>query len=256
MLDREKDYLVKALSKGLTILEIFDSANTEYSVQEISKKLKINRTTAFRLVKTLAAKGFLEENNSKYQLGLKLLELGNLVNYNMDLRQNASPLLAKLAQKLSLTVHLVVKEGNEAIYIDKEDPLDAVITYSRVGKRLPLYCTAVGKVLLCDLSSDEIKQVFLGVEFSRFTANTITSVDSLTSEIKLAKESGYASDNEELQEGMICIAAPVRNHRNEVIAACSVTGIDKQFSNLDQDKVIHELLDTANKISGRMGWQG
>ncbi|MBZ4688577.1 MAG: IclR family transcriptional regulator, regulon repressor [Clostridia bacterium] len=254
-LKEEKDYIVKALEKGLTILEAFDTTNTEYSVLEISKKLKINRTTAFRLMKTLELKGFLEKNpeSSKYGLGLKLLELGNLVTYNMDLQKYASPLLHELAQQLSLTVHLVVRQGSEAIYIDKEDPQDAVITYSRVGKRLPLYCTAVGKVLLSDLKPSQIKELFNEMKLTKFTNNTIDNLDDLIKEVELTKINGYAIDDEELLEGMSCIAAPIRNYKSEIIAACSVTGTDKQFLNSKKEFIIPQLINTANKISQKMG---
>ena len=249
--------VVKSLEKGLAILAAYDTTNTEYSVLEISKKLTINRTTAFRLMKTLESNGFLQKNpdSAKYGLGLKLLELGNLVTYHMDLQKYASPILHQLAQDLSLTVHLVVRQGAEAIYVDKEDPRDAVIAYSRVGKRLPLYCTAVGKVLLSELTPLQIKELWQELKIIKYTANTIDNLQALLKAVEAVQNNGYAIDNEELLEGMLCIAAPIRNHKSEIIAACSVTGTDKQFLNIKRDLIIARLINTANNISHKLGWK-
>jgi len=249
-------YLVHSLAKGVKVLSAFDYGKKELSVQEISKITSIHRTTVHRSVFTLEKEGFIERNetNGKYRLGLKLFELGNMVAANMDIRHRARTYLEKLADNCGIAVHLVIRDGWEAIYIDKVEPTKSMIRYSRIGKRVPLYCTAVGKVLLGGLPEEDIIKALSKIEFMKLTPNTIDNLYELLKQVQNAKEVGYALDLEELELGLNCIAVPIYNHFGNIIAAVSASGSASQFPVENIQELVKNVQETGNGISSSLGW--
>lgn len=256
MTNKSDGYFVHSLAKGVKVLSAFDYNKKELSVLEISKITGIHRTTVHRSIFTLEKEGFVEKNETtgKYRLGLKLFELGNMVAANMDIRHRARAHIEKLAETCEIAVHLVVRDGWEAIYIDKVEPPKGIIRYSRVGKRVPLYCTAVGKILLGAIPDEEIIKVLSKSEFNKLTPNTIDNLYELLKEVQKARDLGYALDLEELELGLNCIAVPIYNYKGNIIAAISASGSASQFP----AEIIRGLADavqeTGRAISKSMGW--
>ncbi len=255
---RSDEYIVQSLSKGLKILGIFNYSRTELSVQEISKLTGINRTSVHRSVYTLEKEGFLERNlsNGKYSLGLKLFELGNMVAENMDLRQRAKVYLQELKDTCNVTAHLVVLDNWEAVYIDKVEPSHNLIKFSAVGKRVPLNCTAVGKVLLSGFTDEEILASITSEQIKKMTPNSIDNMDDLLKEVRKVRTQGYALDLEELELGLSCVAAPIFNYNNEVVGAVSASSY---ISKIKAERLLdlsEKVIETARKISLSLGWSG
>ena len=256
MTDKLDSYFVHSLAKGVKVLSAFDYNKKELSVLEISKITGIHRTTVHRSIFTLEREGFVEKNEStgKYRLGLKLFELGNMVAANMDIRRRARAHIEKLAETCGIAVHLVVMDGWEAIYIDKVEPPKGMIRYSRVGKRVPLYCTAVGKILLGGLPDEEIIKALSKSEFNKLTPNTIDNLYELLKQVQNARALGYALDLEELELGLNCVAVPVYNYRGNIIAAISASGSASQFPAETIKGLVDSVQEAGRAISTRMGW--
>ncbi|GAW93780.1 IclR family transcriptional regulator [Calderihabitans maritimus] len=257
-MSEDERYTIRSIDRAIDILFCFTKDGSEFSITELAKLLKLHKSTVHRLVITMASRGLLERNpqNGKYRLGLKILELGSLVADRMDLRQRAREFLEELSARYRETVHLVVRDQNEAIYIDKVEPPDAVVRYSRVGKRLPLYCTAVGKVLLAGLPPERVVEIVDTLDLNPLTERTITSRERLVEEVELVRRQGYALDNEELEPGLRCVAAPIWDHRGRVIAACSISGSASRINNQRMEKLIKAVKRTALAISQHMGYTG
>ncbi|HCX63970.1 MAG TPA: IclR family transcriptional regulator, partial [Eubacteriaceae bacterium] len=145
--------IIQSVSRALDILQCFEGNNKELGISEIANSLMLSKSTIYGLVNTLLSGGDLEQNkeNKKYRLGIRLFELGSLVQRRMDLRNEARLYCLELAENYSYTIHLATHYNGEIVYIDKVDMPGAVIVYSQVGKRAPMHCTGVGKAMLAYL---------------------------------------------------------------------------------------------------------
>ncbi|TDT51031.1 IclR family transcriptional regulator [Fonticella tunisiensis] len=255
---KTKSNLIQSVDRALQILECFSRENRELGVTEISKYLGLHKSTTFGLLSTLESRGYVEQNldNGKYRLGLKLFELGNLVHEGLDLRKQAYPFLKELVDKYQETVHLVVNDRGEAVYIDKVEGPGAIRMYSQVGKRPPMYCTGVGKAILAYMPDKEVDRILFEKGLRPFTPNTITDVDKLKAHLAEIREQGYSFDNEEIEIGLRCVAAPIKNHKGEVIAAISVAGPSTRMTWEKMNILAISVKEAAVNISRRMGYKG
>ena len=249
-------YPIKVLDKSLFTLETLLQHSSSMSIMEISKKLKIYPSTIHRILDTLKHWGYVEQesNNQKYQLGLKVLELGMVKLHQMDLAREASPYLKELVNQCNETVHLGVLEDEEVLYLAKEESSQTIRMCSYVGKRASLHCTALGKVLLAHLPEGERKKILDKKELPRLTEKTITDKEELEKELNKVKKQGFALDREENEKDVRCIAAPIRNYQGKVIAALSISS-PAYRTNIDQQNHLKEaLLQTSKNISKRLGY--
>jgi len=247
--------IVQSVARAIDILECFTGQLVELSITEISEQMKLSKSTVYGLVNTLAAKGFLEQSTStkRYRLGIKLFELGHLVQTRMDLRNEAKPYCEKLVQKYNATVHLAARYGNELVYIDKIDDPGAVIVYSHTGKRAPMHCTGVGKAILGFLNEDDLRH-FLTGNLQKYTKNTIIDPELLAQEVLRIRSCGFAIDNEEIETGLRCIAAPIFNHKNQPVAAISVSNSIARLPLELTENIAEDVQNYAHQISIRLGY--
>lgn len=159
-----------------------------------------------------------EGESEKYSLTLKLFELGARALQNVDLIRSADIQMRELSRLTKETIHLGALDEDSIVYIHKIDSMYNLRMYSRIGRRNPLYSTAIGKVLLARRDREEVKQILDGVEYKRSTDRTITSTDELLSVLDNVREQGYGEDNEEQEEGLRCIGVPVFDRFGVVIA--------------------------------------
>jgi len=248
--------MVKSVDRAIRILELL-SENNKMGITEISKKLNLPKTTTFDIVSTLHERGILEkdEENNRYFLGLKLFELGDAARANFELRKIAVPYLKELNSKLDETVHLTVRDNDEVLYIECFESTKRLRTYSVIGVRAPLYCTAVGKALLAFLPDEEIKKIVRKKGFIRFTPNTITDEKRLFDEIKKIRELGYSIDDVEHEEGVRCVGAPIRDHTGRVVASISVSGPTQRVTKSKVPQLAKIVMATAEEISSRLGYK-
>ena len=251
-------YKIKVLEKALAILELFDQPSVELTATGVAKKLGMSKSTAFRILSVLEARSYLERarDGGAYRLGFMLHRLGSLVEGRAVIQRRARPVLEELKQECDETVHLVVLDDGEALYLDKIEGRKAIRVVSRVGMRLPLHCSGVGKVLLASLSDDEVDAILRLRGLAPFTPNTITERAKLRAELRLVRRKGFAIDNEEIELGLKCVAAPVRDASGGVVAAVSISGPKYRFDEATTRELVRLLCRAGARISAALGHEG
>jgi len=251
------NYPIKVLDKTLSILETMLRQGSAMSMTEISEKLGFYPSTTHRILDTLKHWGYVEQepNNQRYQLGLKVIELGMAKLHQMDLAREATPYLKELVNQCNETVHLGVLEEGEVMYLAKEESSQTIRMISYVGKRAPLHCTALGKILLAYMSEEEREKILEDRELPRLTEKTITDKRELEKELNKVKKQGFALDREENEKDVCCIAAPIRNHQGKVIAAISISSPAFRIDVNKQNNLKDALLENSKRISERLGYK-
>jgi len=257
MLKSIPNYPIKVLTKTFSVLEILLEHKSPMSMSEISEKLKYYPSTVHRILDTLKYGGYVEQNQTtqKYQLGLKLLELGMGKLHQIDLVSEAKPFLRELAKKCNETVHLGILEENNVLYLAKEESSQTIRMISYVGRRGPLHCTALGKILLAFLPPGERNDILARIELFKLTENTITDRGHLETELNKVVQKGFAMDREENEKDVRCIAAPLKNYQGRVIAAVSISRPTYRVNKKNQDHLQEDLVATCQKISSRLGYR-
>lgn len=217
---------VQSLDRAFDILELLCGSKNGLSITEISAKTGLHKSTIHRLLGSMAGRYYVKQdsNTSIYYAGTKLCELGNLVLDHLDIARLAKPELEKLCELVGETVHLVMREGHEMVYIQKvENEKNAMRMFSRIGMRRPMYCTGVGKMLLSACGDEEIKKVWDESEIISFTENTIIEYEEFKRALSVIREAGYSVDDEENEVGVRCIAVPVPDNINTNKYAISIS---------------------------------
>mgnify|MGYP003590124627 CR=1 FL=1 len=184
------------------------------------------------------------------------MEISTRIVGRMDVVSIARPYLKKLSEISGETVHLVEIEGNEAIYIDKvESGSNSIRMVSRIGSRIPLYCSGVGKAILAERSDVEVESVWNSSEIREMTPNTILSLDDFFETIREVRRNGYSLDNEENEMGVRCIAASILNHEGKAKNAFSISAPVGRMTDEKLDKLVKYVLEAKKNISGDLGFR-
>ena len=251
-----KAKVVKSVDRALSIMEEIAKCETELGVTELGNKLSLHKSTVHRLLSTLQTKGYVQKSTETggYRPGNKIIELGSSIFNDMNIRKQARPYLQELMEETNETVHLVIRDGSEGVYIDKVESSQMIRMHSEVGRRIPLHCSSVGKVLLSGLKENKLNQMYKNKQLQAYTENTITNLKELKKELALIKERGYAVDKEEYEEQVHCIAAPIKNYRGEITAAVSISGPLFRLNKNKKEKFIKKIKVSALKISQKLGY--
>ena len=248
---------IQSVDRALQILECFSEKQKELGVTEISKLLSLHKSTVFGLIATLENKGYIEQNpaSGKYKLGIKLFELGVQVQNNMDLASAARPYLDSLVKEYNETVHLVQNDNGEAVYIYKVEGTTSMRMYSQLGKRPPMYCTGVGKAILAFMPPEDVDSYIASVDLRKLAVNTITSAKELKKELLKVRSQGYSIDDEEIEDGLRCVAAPILDHNGDVAGALSIAGPTSRMTGERMQELPGKIKDAALQISYKLGYR-
>lgn len=248
--------IIQSVERALKILDLFDEYDTELRITDISERMNLHKSTVHSLLKTLKKHHYIEQDpeSGKYRLGLKLFERGNYVIRSLDLRTVARDYLEELSKSTNRTVHLVILDGQEGVYIDKVESASATVLYSRIGRRVPIHTSAVGKVLVAFKSPEQLEKLLNDYEFAKHTPNSITDKDTFLKELAIIRERGYALDLQENEPGVCCVALPIRDHTGEVVAAISSSTATSSFSESELEEIVDSIKTTTNKISEKLGY--
>jgi IclR family transcriptional regulator, KDG regulon repressor len=248
--------MVQSVDRAISILKCFNERKRELKLSEISDELGLNKSTVHGIINTLKKHGLIEqdEKTQKYRLGLYLIGLGELVVSSIDVRAIGYPIIEEVCQVLEETVHAVVLDCNDVVYIDKKECDNSVRISTKIGSRSPSFCTADGKVMLAYLDLKK-QNIIIPDDIPKFTPNTITDKNEIIKELAVTKDRGYAIDNEQYETGLVCVAAPVFDHSGAVKYAISVTGPSLRMTQEKITESIKVLKDAAYKISYEIGYR-
>ncbi|WP_300015229.1 IclR family transcriptional regulator [Pseudonocardia sp.] len=211
------------LGRALRLLRAFEPGDTELSLAELVRRTSLPKATAHRLLGELAEWELVERSGTGHRLGVRLFELGALVPLQHRLRAAAEPYLTDLFESTRATVHLAVLDGSDVVYVHKLGSRHCPVVQSRLGGRMPAYCTGVGKALLAHAPPATVQQV-LSDELVRRTPRTVVAPGLVLRELRAARGRGFAVEHEESTRGIGCVAAPVLGTDRQAMAAVSVTG--------------------------------
>lgn len=247
--------MVKSVGRAMEVIDIVSTNKSGVGVTEIASQMDINKSSVYRILNTLEEYGFIEQNkeSGKYKLGYKFLEISSRLLDSMDLRTEAAPFLQSLEDYTNEVIHLVVYDQGEVVYLEKLEGSETLRMHSKVGRRAPVHCTSVGKAILAYMEENRVREILEKRGLPKHTDHTITDVDLFMKELKNVKEQGYALDLEENEQGIICIAAPIFDHTERVLASLSISGTSLRMTEERLDDLKERVMEAGRNISKRLG---
>ena len=244
--------LKSSVDKTFAILEYFTVQQPEWSITELAKELDANKSTVYRFLSDMEKRGIMyqDSNSGKYGLGLKLFELGNRVQINSAFTDITHPSLVKVGESITETVHIGILKHKQVYYVDKVESPQGLRISTTIGSFSPAHATSLGKILLA--FSDNLNLV-IPDKLASYTENTITNREKLEAELKKIKSQGYAVDYEEFEIGLICVAVPIFNKKNEVVASLSAAGPANRFKQNELPNYLKKLKRGAEEIQLNIG---
>ncbi|MGI6628116.1 MAG: IclR family transcriptional regulator [Bacillota bacterium] len=232
---------VRSVERAVKVLSAVIEASEPVSLTDVASKTGLPVATTKRFLDTLTKTLILSKRGRLYSPGIRLFEIGKKTEQRMDLVPAAMPYLVKLRDNVGESANLAILDKTDVVYLASVESPRMMRTFTVPGARIPAHCTGVGKILLSGHSDDRLRKLYescvqgdsgesgdsqslVHAKLERFTSNTIDSVDMLIREIKKARRLGYATDEGEREEGVVCIAAPVRDYSGSIVAAVSISG--------------------------------
>jgi IclR family KDG regulon transcriptional repressor len=247
--------LISASVRALAVLERLSRQRT-IGLEDLSRDVKLAKPTVYRFLLTLQELGYARRiDGDRWAMTLKLFNVGSRALDHLDLHSVARPVAEDLAEELGETVHMGILEGDSAVYVLKIESRFTIRMFSRVGRRIPLYCTAIGKIFLAYAREEEREAALKGVRLRPLTPKTLTTRVALKAELDRIREQGFALDDEENEEGIHCIGAPIFDHTGAVVATISVSWPGFRYERGEEGDKVDQVKAAAGRISAFLGHQ-
>ncbi len=252
-----EDYTVKSVEKACLLMEAVSDYPAGISITELASQVDMYKSTVHRLLATLMRRGYIEQNleSGRYKLGYRLLDLGMKLLSGIDLRKEALPVLQQLADTAKEVVHLALMDQGDIVYIEKVESHNTIRMHSRVGKRVPIHATGLGKAILAFLPKIEVENILESYGLPQQTSRTITDSRQFQFALDEIRTNGYAMDVEENEENICCIAAPIFDSTRRVVAACSVSGPNNRMTDEQLLTLVPHVIRAGWEISERLGYR-
>src|ERR1700675_856122 len=246
-----------AVERALAMLEAVAQESAGLSNAEISRKLKIPKSSASYILRTLETQSYLirDEDSGKYRVGLKILSLSRGALGGSDVRGVALPIMRHLTHQTGLTCHLAVLDGPEAVYIEKVEPEGFIRMDTWVGRRMRVHATSVGKAIVAHIPQEQLEQILHKSGMEKRTPKTITTLPRLLKELEKVRAQGYAVDDEENNLGARCVGAPVFNQKGAIEASVGLSGTINQVNAQTMPRILEALKDAARHVSMQLGYR-
>lgn len=252
-MERDDDTRMSAVVRTVSILEALSGVEA-INLENLAKATSLPKATLLRFLSSLISLGYVYRDSADlYHLTLRMFMVGSRSLSHIDIVSTAKPFAKDLSRKLGETVHMGILEDDTAVYVLKEESSYTLRMYSRIGKIIPLYCTAIGKIFLSEMNENELSQYISSHDLKPFTANSL-SEEKLVSELETIRKRGWAIDQEEHEENIICIAAPVRDYSGKAVAAISVSWPVFRFERQKLEENAELIRKTACDISSILGY--
>jgi len=250
-------YRIHVIDRAAQILDSFGFEHQELSVSEIGAKTHLHRSTAHRILMALEYNDLIQQNpeNGKYRLGIKLFRLGHQAVSHLNLREICRSFLNRVMEETKETVHLAVLDEDQVLYLDKVEGPHALRMPSRVGRRIPTYCTSLGKAMLSCFDDQEVKNILRVQVLRPYTANTVKTLNQLLTDLRMIRKRGYAVDNEEIEIGLRCVGAPIKDYSGIMVGAISVAAPSARLSSPKISTIGRLVVATAEEISEKLGYE-
>ncbi|WP_165790754.1 IclR family transcriptional regulator [Pleomorphomonas carboxyditropha] len=253
---REDVGVTRTLDRGLALLELLGDAR-QATLSQLARGVGISPTTASRLLETLKGRGLVDydEETGLFSVGMKAFVIGSSAVRARRLDRVALPSMRALAEDTRLPVNLGVRDGQSAIYIEQFETGGTMRLLLRLGRQLPLHATAIGKVLVAWLWDDALAQAIGDGPLASFTVHTTTDRDIFLADLDAVRANGWATDDQEYEEGLFCVAAPIRDRSGEVVAGLSVSSLASRVGDEAIRELARHVTAAASEVSGKLGWQ-
>jgi IclR family transcriptional regulator, KDG regulon repressor len=254
---RANGRLINALSRGVDILRMLAQAERPLGVTDLGERLRVDPSTAYRLLATLEAQGLVkqEPDSRKYSVGYGVLEFSSALLRQQSVVTLADPFLRSITADTGESTHVAVLEGVRAVFVARHSGAGILRVETTVGSSEPAYCTAVGKALLIDRTDDDLRSLFPTESLTRHTPQTITTIADLSAELARVRRNGYAYDDEELHPGVRCVASPIRDHHGRVAASFGLSAPAGRITRERLPNLAKEVRAAAEAISSQLGWR-
>ena len=249
---------VQSVERSLDILEALAEMG-EAGIAQLSARVGLHASTVHRLLSTLIGRGYVRQNpeTGRYLLGLKPLDVARAIRNHLDLRMEALPILRELMRRSGETANLAVLDDHHIVYLEQvSSPGWMLRMFVQVGARAPLHTTASGKVLMAHLPEPELRQLLSSYELIPYASRTIVDMGVLLSELEEVRRKGYATDHGEHEEGVSCIAAPVRDYSGRVVAAISISGPWIRITPEREPDLVPLVVEACARLSAALGYRG
>jgi len=252
----KRTYDITALQRGLRLLHLFSESPRGLTAKEVAGLSRLPVSTVHRFLANLVTTGFLNRDEEGiHHLGIACFSIGQAAVRQLDIRRLSLPYLRELNQQTRETIHLTVRHGLSAVYVEKLDSPEPLRIHSRIGATVPLHCTAVGKVMLAYLTEDEQDKVLPELDLKRLTPNSVGNLQELKTQLSRVRKNGYACDLEEHEVHIRCVAAPIWDHTGSVQSSLSLTAPTLRMP-MTRLRQLAPLIQTAGlKISAELGYQ-
>ncbi|MBE3576846.1 MAG: IclR family transcriptional regulator [Limnochordales bacterium] len=241
---------VQAVLRALQILETLGQHDRPLALGEIASNVGLNESTTYRLLQTMAQAGFVSSDRRRgFRLTAKLFDLAQAAIPGMEVRTLVRPLLEEVVARCNETANIVLFDGVEVVYVDQVQSRQTIRILAEVGRRLPAYATASGKVFLAHLPPEHLERYLRTVPLHRFTAHTIADPERLRQHLAVVRQRGYAEENQEMEEGVSCVAAPIRDAGGKVVAVLSISGPTARWTDALMEGL---LIPTVREYAERM----
>ena len=252
--EKPSDSYVQSFARGLSVIRAFNTQHPAQTLTEIAQATGLTRAGARRILLTLVALGYVKAEGRLFRLTPRILDLGFAYLTSMPFWNLAEPIMEALSQTVHESCSISVLDGTEVVYVLRVPARKIMTINLSIGSRLPAYCSSMGRVLLSGLPPDELDRLLRASDLQARTQRTVTGIDELKALIADIRKRGWAQNDQELEEGLVSLAAPIRNRAGQVIAAINVSGQANRTSAADMvERFLPPLLEAAEKISSLVG---
>jgi len=250
-------YHVQSLDRAFRILGCFSLRQPQLTLNEICEQTGLPKPTVFRLLSVLEANRLVARtaDGLRYEIGIRTFELGSIFLANLSIERIARPIMERLSERYDMSCNLAILDDGQVVYVATTDEPGPIRYRPVIGYRHYVHCSALGKVLISELSGEAVRAILERRGMPALSPLTITNPDTLVTHLAQVRARGYAMDEQEGSLGLCCLAVPIRDHQGKIVASISLSGTSHKFTPEAVQVMSQAMQDGATQISHQLGWR-